>query len=284
MSPLFDSHTHIHFPAFAQDFDAVMTRAQEKNVSMVTVGTTPHTNAQAVAFAERYSNVWATVGIHPCHVHPLSYHDENELPNDVSHEGIVCADGSLDLSDIEQYLHHPKVVAIGEFGLDYYRLPDDADTAEKIRNDQRNAAAAHLALCSQFNKPAVIHCRDAHNEMQQLIAEEIGKGGLARRGVIHCFTGTAEDAEKYIALGFMISFSGIVTFGKNVQEAARTVPLPSLLVETDAPYLAPIPYRGKRNEPAYVEETVRFLARLRNESYETLADQTYKNAKHMFQI
>lgn len=281
---LFDSHTHIHFPAFAQDVDRIMRHAQETGLGMMTVGTLAPTNAAAVAFAEKYENVWAAVGIHPSHVHPLSYRDEHEIEEGFLHAGVVREDGSIDLSDLEQYTAHPKVVAIGEFGLDYYRLPEDAEAAEKIREEQRRAAAAQLALCTRTNKPAVIHCRDAHADMQRLIADEIAGGGLLRRGIIHCFTGTFEEAQKYIALGFVISFSGIVTFGKGLADVARQLPLSSILAETDAPYLAPVPYRGKRNEPAYVEETVKFLANLHGISFEEMADATVKNAQRILGI
>ncbi len=281
---LFDSHTHIHFPVFAEDVPRIMAHAKETNLGMLTVGTLAPTNAAAVAFAEQYDNVWAAVGIHPSHVHPLSYHDEHELAAEETHQGVVQTDGTIDLSDLEQYLTHPKVVAIGEFGLDFYRLPEDAEAAEKIKEEQRRAAAAHLFLCSASNKPAVIHCRDAHSDMQKLIAEEIARGGLAHRGVIHCFTGTVADAEAYIELGFMISFSGIVTFARSLQEVARKIPLTSMLVETDAPYLAPVPHRGRRNEPAYVEETVKCIANFRGVSFEEVAIQTIKNAKKMFGV
>lgn len=281
---LFDSHTHLHFPAFAEDVPRIMAHAKETSLGMLTVGTLAPTNAAAVAFAEKYDNVWAAVGIHPSHVHPLAYHDEHELAAEETHQGIVQADGTINLSDLDQYLAHPKVVAIGEFGLDFYRLPEDGTAAEKIQEEQRRAAAAHLALCTTSNKPAVIHCRDAHGDMQELIAEEIARGGLARRGVIHCFTGTLADAECYIELGFMISFSGIVTFAKSLQEVAKHISLSSMLVETDAPYLAPVPYRGKRNEPAYVEETVKCIANLRGVSFEDVAEQTVNNAKGIFGV
>lgn len=289
---LFDSHTHIHFPAFAEDVPRIMAHAKETNLGMLTVGTLAPTNAAAVAFAEKHDNVWAAIGIHPSHVHPLSYHDEHELAAGETHQGVVRANGTIDLSHLEQYLTHPKVVAIGEFGLDFYRLPEDEVAAEKIKEEQKRAAAAHLALCTVSNKPAVIHCRDgasalaacAHQDMQQLIAEEIVRGSLTRRGVIHCFTGTLADAERYIELGFLISFSGIVTFAKSLQEVARHISLTSMLVETDAPYLAPVPHRGKRNEPAYVEETVKCIANLRNISFEEVAEQTVNNAKKMFGV
>ncbi len=279
---LFDSHTHIHFPAFGDDVARIMEQAQQKELGMLTVGTLAPTNAAAVAFAEKYDNVWAAVGIHPSHVHPLAFHDEHELAVGETHQGIVQVDGAIDLSDLQQYLTHPKVVAIGEFGLDFYRLPEDVEAAEKIKDEQRRAAAAHLALCSLHHKPAVIHCRDAHAEMQELIADEIAKGGLARRGVIHCFTGTLEDAMCYIDLGFFISFSGIVTFAKSLQEVAKQIPLASMLVETDAPYLAPVPHRGKRNEPAFVADTVTCIAALRNISFDEVASQTVENGKGVF--
>lgn len=287
---LFDSHTHIHFPAFAEDVPRIMAHAKETNLGMLTVGTLASTNAAAVAFAEKYDNVWAAVGIHPSHVHPLAFHDEHELAAGDTHQGIVRVDGTIDLSDVERYVSHPKVVAVGEFGLDYYRLPENEQEAEKIKEEQCRAAAAHLVLCATSNKPAVIHCRDgasviaacAHKDMQQLIAEEITRGGLARRGVIHCFTGTLADAHRYIELGFLISFSGIVTFAKSLQHIATQIPLTSILVETDAPYLAPVPYRGKRNEPAYVEETVKCIANLRGISFEEMAQHTVALARRVF--
>lgn len=281
---LFDAHTHIHFPVFGEEIERIMTHAQETDLGMLVVGTLAPTNAAVVAFAEKYKNVWAAVGIHPSHVHPLSFRDAHEIHEGYTHQGIVRADGSIDLSDVEQYVTHPTVVAIGEFGLDYYRLPEDMEAAEKIREEQQRAAAAHLMLCTSSNKPAVIHCRDAHANMQRLISEEIARGGLVRRGVIHCFTGTLEEAQKYIELGFMISFSGIVTFAKSLQEVAKALPLSSILVETDAPYLAPVPYRGKRNEPAFVEETVKCIADLRGISFEEIASQTVENGKCVFGI
>lgn len=289
---LFDSHTHVHFPAFAEDVDRIMAHARETGLGMLTVGTLAPTNAAAVAFAEQHDQVWAAVGIHPSHVHPLAYHDTHELADGAPHAGIVRADGSIDVSDVVQYVRHPKVVAIGEFGLDYYRLPEDAGEAAKVCADQQRAAAAQLALCTEFDKPAVIHCRDgvgelasrAHADMQELITREIARGGLARRGIIHCFTGTLADAQNYLALGFVISFSGIVTFGKGLAEVARQLPVDAVLVETDAPYLAPVPYRGKRNEPAYVEETVKFLAHLRGISFEDMAAHTVANARRVLGV
>lgn len=289
---LFDSHTHVHFPVFAEDVHRIMAHAQETDLGMLTVGTLAPTNAAAIAFAEKYPNVWAAIGIHPSHVHPPTFHDAHELAEGETHAGIVRTDGSIDLSDIERFIEHSKVVAIGEFGLDYYRLPEHDDEAKKIQHEQQRAAAEQLTLCSRYQKPAVIHCREgslprdaaAHGDMQTLIAQEIARGGLAQRGVIHCFTGTYADATRYIELGFMISFSGIVTFGKSLQETAKNIPLSSLLVETDAPYLAPVPHRGKRNEPAYVEETVRYLAHLRGISFDDLAQQTVLNARNLFGV
>ncbi len=279
---LFDTHAHVHFPAFADDRDAVMARVQELGIAMVTVGTTEHTNKEAVAFAERYANVFAAVGVHPSHVHPLTYHDDHELPENVSHEGILREDGSVSLESLMPYVAHPKVVAIGEFGLDYARLPEDPSQAQHIVQEQQLAAEEHLRLCTRVEKPAIIHCRDAHADMQRLLAQERNCGGLSRGAIIHCFTGTLAEAEAYIELGCMISFSGILTFAKSLHEPARRLPLTSLLVETDAPYLAPVPHRGKRNEPAYVDDTVRFLAQLRGISYEDMAAQTVANARKIF--
>ncbi len=284
MFRFFDSHCHVSFEAYKEDVDAVMARARVAGVGMLTVGTTAYTNEAAVRFANVHPDVWAAVGIHPCHVHAPDYHDDNELPEGMTHQGVIDEEGRVNLDELRVLAQNPKVVAIGEFGLDYYRLKTDDDGSQRIMTDQQAVARAQLQLATELQKPVVIHCRDAHVDMTDLIKEEIAHGGLLRRGVIHCFTGTIDEAMKYVELGFMISFSGIITFGKNVAEVVPHVPLESILIETDAPYLAPTPYRGKRNEPAYVVETAQKIADMFNLPLEKVAEQTVKNAERMFQI
>ncbi len=278
---LIDTHCHVSFEAYKDDAEEVVKRALAAGVQMVTIGTRIETSVAAVKFAEAHEGVWATIGLHPGHVHAQEYVDKNEVPADQ-----VGAGHAAEVFDAEAYrklLAHPKVVAIGECGLDYYHAPKDA-ADDAWKTEQQAVCRAQLKLASEAGKPVVIHCRDAHQDQARLIRDEIAAGGLARRGVIHCFTGTAEEAAMYRELGFMVAFGGIITFGKSVADAAAQVPLDQIVLETDAPYLAPAPYRGKRNEPAYVTEVARKLATLKGTTVEEISRVTTENAKRLFQI
>lgn len=286
-----DTHCHIHFQAYKEDMDDVIKRSLNAGVGMITVGTQSTTSKNGVALAEQYDGVWCTVGLHPNHLHAQEFLDENELPPGVK-DDIAEGDGPAKIKtraerfDPEYYrelVQHPKVVAIGEFGLDYYRLPPNIDL-EKMKADQTESVRAQLQFASAAGKPVVIHCRDAHADQAQLLREEIARGGLTRRGVIHCFTGTAEEAAMYRELGFLVSITGIVTFGKNVQEAVREIPLDQIMLETDAPYLTPAPFRGKRNEPRYVEYVAEKIADLKGVSVDEVAKVTTANAMQLFQL
>ncbi|MEK9155406.1 MAG: TatD family hydrolase [Patescibacteria group bacterium] len=273
---LIDSHAHLHFPAFSADIDEVVKRAQESDIGLVTVGTKFSLSESGVAFAECYENVWATIGLHPGHVHDHNFVDENEESNNVP-----TPEKTFDEERYASLVTHPKVVAIGEFGLDYSRVPEGMNL-EVFKNDQQEVARQQLRFATKYQKPVVIHCRDAHGDMQTLIAEEIARGGIARRGVIHCFTGTAEDAAKYAELGFLVSITGIVTFGKSVAAAVKEIPLDQMMVETDCPYLSPIPLRGKRNEPANVRLVAQAIADLHGISLDRVAEVTTQNAVRLF--
>lgn len=283
-----DTHCHVHFQAYKEDMDDVIKRSLEAGVGMITVGTQSTTSKNGIALAEQYDGVWCTIGLHPNHLHRQEFVDENEVdPSSVvipTQEGPHTIRTRAERFDPEYYrslVTHPKVVAIGEFGLDYYRLPPNINV-EQMKADQTESVRAQLQFASEFAKPIVIHCRDAHADQAQLIREEIARGGLARRGVIHCFTGTAEEAAMYRELGFFVSITGIVTFGKNVQEAVRAIPLDQILLETDAPYLTPTPYRGKRNEPKYVEYVAEKIAELKGVSVDEVARVTTENAMKLF--
>lgn len=289
---LIDTHCHVHFQAYKDDMDEVVKRALENGVGMITVGTQSTTSKKGIELAEKYDGVWATIGLHPNHLHKQEFFDENELPNEtqISLENGVSTNAaekiktraeSFDAEYYRELAKHPKVVAIGEFGLDYYRVPPGVDLYQ-LKEDQKSACREQLRFASEVNKPVVIHCRDAHEDQAALIREEIARGGLTRRGVIHCFTGTAQEAAVYHELGFMVSITGIVTFGKNVQEAVRQIPLEQIMLETDAPYLTPAPHRGKRNEPKYVEQVAKMVAELHGVSVEEVARITTENAIRLF--
>ena len=286
-----DTHCHVHFQAYKEDMDQIVQRSLDAGVGMITVGTQSTTSKNGIALAEKYDGVWCTIGLHPNHLHAQDFFDENELPPGVI-DDLKEGDGPahiktraerFDLDYYRELAKHPKVVGIGELGLDYYRVPPGVDL-DQLNREQKEKAREQLRFASEVDKPVVIHCRDAHADQAELLKEEIDSGGLRRRGVIHCFTGTAEEAARYRDLGFYVSFTGIVTFGKNVMEAAKQIPLEQMLVETDSPYLTPAPYRGKRNEPRYVEYVAEKIAELKGVSIDEVARVTTANAQKLFQL
>ena len=255
---LIDSHAHIQGKEYAGEAAAVLQRAHAAGVErVIAVGGAGDmtSNTDAVALAERFENVYATVGMHP--------HDAK----DVNPE---------DLAKLEELTTHPKVVAVGETGLDYYYSHSPHDV-------QRRVFVQFIRMALQTNLPLVVHERDAAHDAAELLRQE---GGGKLRGVIHCFTGTHEAACNYIELGFYLSFTGIITF-KNAQalrEVVRQVPLERMLVETDSPYLTPVPYRGRRNEPAHVRLVAETIASVKGTSLEQVARATTANVQALFKI
>ena len=252
---LVDSHCHLDFPAFADDLDGVMARAAERGVErMVTICTRVRKHAQVLALAERFDNVWCSVGTHPHNAH-------EEL--DITAEELV------------RLAAHPRVVAIGEAGLDYHY-------DYSPREAQEQGLRTHIAAARETGLPLVIHSREADADMARILKEEMATGAFP--AVLHCFTGTRELAREAVALGCYVSFSGVLTFknSDDLRAIAAELPEDRILVETDAPYLAPAPYRGKRNEPAYVAETAKALAAARGVSHEAIAAQTTANFFRLF--
>jgi len=255
---LIDSHCHLDGPRFAEDREAVLARAADAGVvAMITIGASDglQANHEAVTLAARYANVFATVGIHP--------HDARLVTSAV-------------LDEITNLARMPKVVAIGETGLDYYY--DHSPRAE-----QQAAFRQFITLARQVGLPLSIHLRDAYDDAVAILREERAQD---IGGVIHCFSGDRAVAGKFLDLNFDLSFSGIVTF-KNADElraVARDVPAGRFMVETDAPYLAPIPYRGKRNEPAYVVHTAAAIADIRGQARDDIAAWTRATAVSRFHL
>jgi TatD DNase family protein len=252
---LVDSHCHLDFPDFAAEIEAVVARAGVAGVgTMVTISTRVRRHQQVLALAERFREVWCSVGTHPHHAH-------EEL--------------DISAADLVARAAHPRVIAIGEAGLDYHY-----DFSP--REAQAQGLRVHIAAAREVSLPLVIHCREADNDMARILEEEMAKGTFS--AVLHCFTGGRDLALKGVELGLTVSFSGILTF-KNAQSLraiAAELPADRILVETDAPYLAPAPWRGKRNEPAYVVETALALARARNVSVEEIVRQTTENFDRLF--
>jgi len=287
---LIDTHCHVHFNAYRDDMDDVITRTLEKGVLMMTVGTQKDTSRRGLEVAERYEGLWATVGLHPNHLTQQAFWDDDELPPDQQPNTIIKTRAErFDASSYLELARHPKCVAVGECGLDSYRIPEGAEFEEVMRV-QEAALRGQFDVATQAGLPVVVHCRDAHERQAQIIKEYTDAGKLTRRGVIHCFTGTMEEAQRYLDEDFYISFTGIITFPPRkgegdlsaVQKVVRELPLERMLVETDAPYLTPIPYRGKRNEPWYVQFVAQKVAELKGISVEEVAEATTANAKALF--
>jgi TatD DNase family protein len=252
---LADSHCHLNYKGLAEQQPEVLARARDAGVvAMLNIATRESEWDDVLATAEREPDVWATVGIHP---HEADKH---------SH---------IDTAKLVERARHPRVVGIGESGLDYYY--DHSD-----RERQQASFRAHLAACRETQLPIVVHTRDAEEDTAAILADELGKGGFP--GVIHCFTASGDFARKALDLGFYISISGIVTFknARDLQETAAWLPRDRLLIETDAPFLAPVPHRGKTGEPAFVADTCRFLADLRSEDAEELSEVTRINFHKLF--
>lgn len=250
---LVDSHCHLNFPEFTENMPSVLQAMRDNGVNhALCIGVTLEKFPQVLAIAEAHEHIWATVGIHP----------DNE---DVEEADV---DRLLELAD------HPKVIGIGETGLDYFRLTGDLEW-------QRERFRTHIRAAIACNKPLVIHTRNAAEDTLRILCEE---GAERCGGVMHCFTESQEVAEQAMELGFYISLSGIVTF-KNAQalkEVAKSIPLDRMLVETDSPYLAPVPFRGKTNQPAYVKHVAEHIADLRGISLNEVAEATTRNFFRLF--
>ncbi len=252
---LTDSHCHLDFPDFASELDAVVARAAAAGVGrIITISTRVERHADLVAIAERHPGVFFTVG-----THPLQAAEEPDVP----------------VERLVALARHPKCVAIGEAGLDYHYDPAPRDLAARVFR-------AHIAAARESGLPLVIHSRDADGDMAAILRDEMGRGRFS--AVLHCFTSSAALAETGLELGLSVSFSGVVTFKNSeaLRAVARDVPLDRMLVETDAPFLAPMPHRGKRNEPAYVAETARVLAALKGVAFEAFAEATSRNVDRLF--
>jgi TatD DNase family protein len=252
---LVDSHCHLDFEALAADFDAVMARAAAAGVdTMVTICTRLSRFDEVRAIAEAHPNIWCSLGVHP---------------HEAAEEGVDTPDRLVALSG------HPRVVGIGETGLDYYY-------EHSPRAAQQASFRAHIAAARETGLPLIVHTRDADDDTMDILEDEYKNGPVS--GLIHCFSASEALAERALAIGFYLSFSGIVTFrrAEAVQAVAKAAPLDRLLVETDAPYLAPAPNRGKRNEPAFVRDTAAFVAELRQTTFEALAAATTDNFYRLF--
>jgi TatD DNase family protein len=258
MQPVIDTHCHLADPKLYADLDDVLLRAADAGIgTIISVGaiSSIETDRRTVEIGERHGHIYAAIGVHP--------HDAKDCDPDR-------------INALRELAQSKKVVAIGESGLDFHYMHSPTEAQEA-------ALRRHLELATELDLPIVIHCRNAEERLTAIVREV---GMPSRGGVIHCFTGNIDAAREFVALGFHISFSGIVTFRNagEIQAAAPMVPDDRVMVETDAPYLAPEPYRGKRNEPAYVRRTLEALATLRGVDADHLAMITSENARQLFRL
>ncbi len=276
---LVDTHSHLHFPDYDADREACLLRMQEQGIGTIVVGTTLGSSRSAIAFAEKHDNIWAAVGYHPEHFSSAFAYQGEEDKGEYSIDAIrECAMSSK------------KVIAIGETGLDFYRMDEGIDIAQ-AKQKQEQGFREQLQLATELDLSLVIHCRDAFADIVRILKDEKEKG-RAPRTIIHCFTGSWIDAQPLIELGCFLSFSGIITFPPKktqdpelaIQRVIERMPIDHILVETDAPFLAPVPHRGQKNEPAYVEHVAQAIAQIRGISNTDCLVQLRKNTEQAFRI
>ncbi len=334
----FDAHTHVQFAAYDTDRKETIERALKAGVSFINVGTQADTSAFAVKLAHGFStfsnspeqnkfatgqarelekvdftslpqknlakeikvaraNVYASVGLHPIHTEK-SFHDEQELGLS-GDKGFTSRAEDFDYDYYKKLALDPKVVAIGECGLDYFRIKNYElgfkNDELQIKKKQKEAFTKQIELAIEINKPLMIHCRDAFDDLIKILKSYFLNHKSSRSpGVVHFYSGTVEDTKKLMELGFSFTFGGVVTFPPkagqpradtpNYDEIIKMIPLDRILSETDAPYVAPAPYRGKRNEPAYVVEIVKKLAEIKDISIEQMQQHIWENAKRIFTL
>jgi len=255
---LIDTHSHIHLSTSENKRNDILARMKSENIWTITVGTNTRTSKEAVAFAEAHENIWATAGYHPEHL-TSSYVDENE-----------GEPGAYSIEEIRSVAtSSKKIVAIGETGLDFFRI-DDGITIDNAKRIQEQAFREHIKLAHELSLPVVIHCRNAFDDLARILSDEISNGKKIR-AIVHCFSGSWEDAKPLLDLGVYLSFTGIITFPpkksedpkQSIHRVIEQMPVDRIMVETDSPWLAPVPYRGKQNEPTYVKYVAEKIAELR---------------------
>ena len=248
MPKYFDIHSHLSAPEYDSDREAVVARLKETSTHTIVIGTDLESSKMAVDLAEKYEGIYACIGIHPVDNSSQSFEKEK----------------------FEELIKYPKVVAVGECGLDFFHADKIADyeRQKKLFLDQVEFALAH-------DKPVMIHARDAYKELLEILEPIKREYGPKLRGNVHFFTSSVEIAKRFFNVGFTVSFTGVITFTRDYDEVIKSAPLHMIMSETDAPYVAPVPYRGKRNEPSYVAEVVKSIAEIRGEGEEVVRDAPY---------
>lgn len=273
---IFDVHSHVQFPAYDNDREAVIERARKAGVKMIAIGTQASTSEAAIKLAYQYpEDIWTTVGYHPNHLSEDWFHDKKEQSDTVPEK--------FDIDRLRKLASDPKVMAIGECGLDYYRITNNESG---IKGRQRKVFLEQAELAKESDKALTIHCRpskgtdDAYEDLLSIIHNS--KFIIPK--IVHFYVGSLAITKKLVAAGFYFTFGGVITFARDYDEAIKYIPLDRILLETDCPYVAPAPYRGKRNEPAYIIETAKKMAELKNINLVDLIDRISNNARGVFKL
>jgi TatD DNase family protein len=267
---LIDTHAHVNFKPLKDDSEAVIKRALDENIWVINVGSQYSTSKRAVEMAEKYeTGVYASVGLHPDHLKDQEFEEEGIM--------VKTAVEKFDREKYAELARSKKVVAIGETGLDYYH-------GEENKEDQIATFKEEIKLAVELDLPVMVHCRNAYKDILDVITEEKKKYGAKLRGTIHSYLGRLSYAQEFNKLGFLISFNGIITYARDYDKVIKNIPLEYILTETDCPWLTPIPYRGERNEPAYVKFVAEKIAELKNVGILEVEKATVENAKSLFDI
>lgn len=292
-----DIHAHVNFGAYDTDRAEVLKRARDANVWMINVGTHYHTSQQVVLLAEdvakdakekgEENSVFAIVGLHPIHTAPLL--KENADSNESAVPSAIYEEGEVFNKDAyRELVKNPLVVGIGECGLDYFRLPEHSQVAMVDIQKQKKAFRAQIELAIEFDKPIMIHARESYKEILEVLDEYLSTSNGRLRGNAHFFAGSIEEAKAFLDRGFTLSFTGVITFGKGdknqYRELIEMVPMDRIMAETDCPYVAPVPFRGQRNEPIHVREVVAKIAEIKGVDVEVVKKALLDNAFSMFRI
>lgn len=273
---IIDTHSHLNFNAFKEDSDEVIKRTLAENIWMINVGTQYQTSKNAVELAEKYQKgVYAAIGLHPIYAAA----EFIKLKTDPEEGEFLIKEQNFDKEAYKRLAlsGSRRVVAIGEIGLDYYYKPKTAAKLTQFKEKQKKVFLEQLDLAQDLNLPVIFHCRVAHDDVIEILKSQNIKG------VIHCFTGTLEQAKKYIQMGFYIGINGII-FKFNIDEIIKKIPLSKILLETDCPYLTPPQENRKRNEPIFIKHTIQKIADLKGIAFEEVCEITTENAKRLFNI
>lgn len=274
---LVDIHSHLNFNAFKDDADEVIRRTLENGVWTILVGSQIDTSRRALVYAEKYSEgIFSAVGLHPIHLVEMQV-DGNEIDAGGNVPGFSTRKEEFNYDAYKELAEHPKAVAIGECGLDYYR----GHSSEEAKKLQLETFCKQIAIAREVKKPLMIHCRNAYEDLLEILrVEKAGEIG----GDVHFFAGSWEIAKQLLDLGFYLSFTGVITFANDYDEVVKKVPMDRIMIETDAPYVSPVPYRGKRNEPLYVQAVAERIAELKNLAFDEVAITTTQNAFRLFHL